>query len=150
MKTKDKDLNLHSFSSFSVVKNRHLEVELSPGSYTVVPITTGCRMQPQRTIGKFGEMTKLIDEYGIKEQLLSVIKDIFAKYDLLMNRELNYKETSFFFKDMGLSLSEPTFWELVARYNEPFRTTLFNGLTLKGFIHMWQDMIIRDGEDRIY
>ena len=81
---------------------------LEPGSYIVVPRTTGCG------IGKPLEADEdvkvhLLNNNKPTEILLSTLKDIFAKFDIISNGVIDYKEFELFKNIIGAEITERDF-----------------------------------------
>ena len=83
------NVELIDFVDFKFERQVHLELDLDPGSYIILPRTTGCALK------KMGEVTSgavpLADRMGqMTDSLKSVVVDIFRKFDMLLNRELGF------------------------------------------------------------
>jgi calpain-15 len=130
---------------FEIARQAELEIVLEPGSYIVLPKTSGCLlkrphdapMERIKLLTAKGELTDLAD---------STLSDIFRKFDMLLNRELSYTEFKGFYECINRSLTEVEFKQKVLkRYcsNE-------NGLSLKGFKDFFVDNIRSLGEEAIW
>lgn len=83
-------------------REAELKITLEPGSYVIVPRTSGCIMSYPRATGS--DCADLIDEEhgGIPSSLyISTIKDLFRKYDLRVSQGLSHIEFSNLLKDVG-------------------------------------------------
>ena len=118
-----------------------LELDLEPGSYIILPRTTGCTLR--RPADAKSENIKMVDKNGKMNELVeSTIIDIFRKFDMLLNRELSYIEFKGFFECLNKSISEKEFKaQILERYASSSR-----GLTQRGFICFFKDAIIQQGE----
>ena len=130
---------------FEISRQAELEIVLEPGSYIVLPKTSGCLlkrphdapMERVKLLTPKGELTDLAD---------STLSDIFRKFDMLLNRELSYTEFKGFYECINRSLTEVEFKQKVLkRYcsNE-------SGLSLKGFKDFFIDNIKSLGEEAIW
>lgn len=117
---------------------------LDPGSYIVLPRTTGCFLR--RPHDAQSEEIKLIDDQQNFNELFDMtINDIFRKFDMLLNRELSYTEFRGFYECLGKNLSESEFRsEILEKYCSSNR-----GITLRGFKEFWRDSIRDYGEETI-
>lgn len=130
---------------FTISSNAQVEINLPPGNYIILPRTTGCffgrpfnKLTDDSIVDLFDYNTKTANPVFI-----STVKDIFKKFDMLLNRELRYSE----FKG---------FWECITNNNitkEEFEENILNkytssneGLTEKGFINFFIDNLISGGD----
>jgi calpain-15 len=82
-------VELVDFSEFKFDRQIELEIELEPGSYIVLPRTTGCSLKKASDMGQTAAV--LVDRTGaLSESFRSVIIDVFRKFDMLLNRELSF------------------------------------------------------------
>lgn len=118
-----------------------LEIDLEPGSYIFLPRTTGCTLR--RPPDARSENIKMLEKNGgLTELVESTITDIFRKFDMLLNRELSYIEFKGFYECLGKSISEKEFKsQILEKYTSSSR-----GLTLRGFINYFRDIILQQGE----
>lgn len=129
---------------FTIAPNIQIELSLPPGNYIILPRTTGCffgRPYDKKQINQ----TPLYnhEEKKLTGIFVSTIKDIFKKFDLLLNRKLGYNE----FKG---------FWECIKNtsisQNEFEKNILSNfsnydkGVTEKGFISFFENSLLQEGE----
>lgn len=156
-------------TEFNFERQVELEVHLDPGSYIIVPRTTGCSMRKTSNVDH--EATPLLEKFGyLTAEAKSCLKDIFRKFDMLLNRVLSYagKESSFkpfhskknpkiFF--LFFSLEFKAFYECLDKKitEKQFKEDLLNnfdsteqGLTLTGFLQFWEAKIKTLGEDGIF
>jgi hypothetical protein len=107
-KNHDGELSLVALKDLIVDRQTELEVDLDPGSYIVVPRTTGCMLR--EPIGSAPENIRLIDYSGELSDLAELsIADIFRKFDMLLNRELTFPEFKNFYEQIGRQLTETDF-----------------------------------------
>lgn len=129
---------------FTIAPNIQIELSLPPGNYIILPRTTGCffgRPYDRRAVN----VTPLYnhEEKKLTPVFVSTIKDIFKKFDLLLNRKLGYNE----FKG---------FWECVKNHSitqSEFENSILNvyaqydrGITEKGFIDFFESCYLKEGE----
>lgn len=144
------DTNLNEIThieslDFTLASNAQLEINLAPGNYIILPRTTGCF---------FGRpYDKMTDEsvcqlFNYETQqptyvFISTIKDIFKKFDMLLNRELKYSEFKGFWECITNNpISKEDFDEnILGKY-----TSSSEGITEKGFINFFLENLINFGE----
>lgn len=129
---------------FANSPNVQMELSFPPGSYIILPRSTGCCFGRDISAGQ-GTKTPLYnkEEKKLTPIFISTIKDIFKKFDMLLNRELKHNE----FKG---------FWECVNNSTislEEFKTNILQnytrsseGLSEKGFINFFKDIYLNKGE----
>jgi len=130
---------------FTISPNAQVEINLPPGNYIILPRTTGCFFA--RPFDKLGD--EAINElYNYDTQtpnpvFISTIKDIFKKFDMLLNRELRYSEFRGFWECITNSpISKEEFEEsILSKY-----TSSNLGITEKGFISFFLDNLLHFGE----
>jgi hypothetical protein len=119
-----------------LVSARDVELEciLEPGSYIVVPRTTGCGIG--RPIDAESERIRLIQDNGEANLLFeSSVADIFRKFDLVISHTIDYKEFKGFCDIIGKKITEIEFKNnILANYNSSE-----DGITLKGFTEWFID-----------
>ena len=122
-----------------------LEIVLDPGSYIVLPKTSGCLLR--RPTDAPMERVKLLTSKGeLTDIAESTIQDIFRKFDMLLNRELSFTEFKGFYECINRSLTELEYKQKVLkRY-----CSTENGLSLKGFKDFFVDNIKSLGEEAIW
>ncbi|OMJ87011.1 hypothetical protein SteCoe_11338 [Stentor coeruleus] len=130
---------------FSINRECELEIVLDPGSYIVLPKTSGCLLRRPEDAPM--ERTKLLTSKGeLTDIAESTIQDIFRKFDMLLNRELSYTEFKGFYECINRSLTEIEYKQKVLkRY-----CSTENGLSLKGFKDFFVDNIKSLGEEAIW
>jgi hypothetical protein len=129
---------------FTIAPNLQLEVTLQPGNYIILPRTTGCFFG--RHVEKQNcSVTPIYNDYEKKLNpvFVATLKDIFRKFDMLLNRELKYNEFRGFWECVtGGNISNDEFKvKLLDKYNNSG-----TGLTEKGFINFFEDMYLNKGE----
>ncbi len=130
---------------FTISPNAQIEISLPPGNYIIFPRTTGCF---------FGRPYEKMNDESIAElfnyntqqpsnAFISTIKDIFKKFDMLLNRELKYSEFKGFWECITNNpISKQEFEEeILAKY-----TCSNEGITEKGFINFFIDNLLTHGE----
>jgi len=108
-KTAKGSLELVYVKEFSTERQTELDVELEPGEYVILPMTSGCHLR--RPLSAKNENIKLIDSSGILNPLAEVcIKDIFRRLDKYMvNNILEYGEFEEFYNRIGIKITEADF-----------------------------------------
>jgi hypothetical protein len=144
------DTNLNEIThveslDFTIAPNAQVEVNLPPGNYIILPRTTGCFFG--RPFDKMND-DFIAELYDNKTEsptpvFLATIKDIFKKFDMLLNRELRYSE----FRG---------FWECITNSpitKDEFEDTILSkytssnlGITEKGFINFFIDNYLHFGD----
>ena len=148
--TENNEITLIKTYDFSFSSSIQMEIKLPPGNYIIFPRTSGC------IFGRINSKNNNLDiplfdsnNNQLADIFINTIKDIFKKFDILLNRYLGYKE----FKG---------FWECVQNdktINEKyFNNNILNryqcyshGITEKGFIDFFKDIYIsKNGKEEIY
>jgi len=105
-----------------------MDVILDPGTYIILPRTTGCTLR--KPLDTKPEEVKLLNKNGeINERLESTLRDIFRKFDMLLNRELTYTEFKGICECINRKLTEE---EFKSEFLNKFCSTS-KGLTYRGF-----------------
>lgn len=140
-KSSDGSVSLYALKDFQFERQVELEVDLDPGSYIILPKTTGCTLK--RPLDAVNEDIKMLDKNKrLNELVHSTIIDIFRKYDMLLTRELTYVEFKGFYECLNKSISQQEFeTQILNNYSSTQR-----GLTLAGFIEFFKDAILTYGE----
>lgn len=144
------DTNLNEIShveslDFTIAPNAQLEINLAPGNYIILPRTTGCF---------FGRPYEKMNDESIAELynyelntpssiFVATIKDIFKKFDMLLNRELKYSEFKGFWECITNNpITKEEFDEcILGKY-----TSSSEGITEKGFISFFVENLLTSGE----
>lgn len=140
-RTSDNGVTYVDSRDLSFDRQVELEIDLEPGSYIILPRTTGCTLR--RPADARPENIKMLEKNGkLNELVESTIIDIFRKFDMLLNRELSYIEFKGFFECLNKSISEKEFKsQILDRYTSSNR-----GITQRGFINFFKDAIVQNGE----
>jgi calpain-15 len=117
-----------------------MEVDLGPGSYIVLPRTTGCRLARPVYV-KSGKQIPLITGNSLHPLVKSTLRDIFRRFDLLISEDLSYNEMKALMETIGEKLSIQDFDNLKTKYCSTQR-----GITFEGFQDYFYDLIIKRGE----
>ena len=148
------DLNKNEIShiqtnDFSLSSNIQLELNLPAGQYIIVPRTSGCFFGRSilNNINNNNDIngTKLynIETKTFSTVFINAIKDIFKKFDILLNKYLGYKEFKQFLecvKTDNESFNENEFKEITKKYQ-----SYNNSITENGFIEFWKDSYLSEG-----
>lgn len=89
---------------------RDCEVEcvLEPGSYIVVPRTTGCAIR--RPLDAEPENIRLVNDNGQASDIFdSTVADIFRKFDLIISNTIDFKEMKGLYDIIGKKITEIEF-----------------------------------------
>jgi calpain-15 len=143
-RTGDNNVELIDLKDLNIDRQCELDVTLEPGSYIILPRTSGCYLRrPQEAKP---ENIKLMDiKENFHELFDLTLNDIFRKFDMLLNRELSYTEFRGFYECLGKNINESEFRnEILEKYWSSNR-----GITLRGFKEFWRDSIKNYGEDTI-
>ena len=128
-------VELIDLKDFMQDRQCEIEVNLEPGSYIVLPRTTGCTLKrPEEAIKRTSDksvVTLLVPagSYdGVQKSAITTEKkqmstlfditanDIFRKFDMLQTRELGYQEFKGFYECLGKEISEEEFSLLLDHY----------------------------------
>ena len=128
---------LIDFKKSDFVREQYLEVTIEPGVYFVVPQSVGnCLSFDQ------GVKPEVTDFSPQNPLVTSVIKDIFAKYDIIANDFLSFKELKSFYDYIGLPLSESEYNNIVNTFGKKdFKDAKLEGLSEKGFTNLFFSLI---------
>lgn len=130
---------------FVIDRQCELEIVLDPGSYIVLPKTSGCLLGRPEDAPM--ERVKLLNTKGQLTDLAeSTIQDIFRKFDMLLNRELSYTEFKGFYECINRSLTEAEYKQKILKKY----CSTENGLSIKGFKDFFIDNIRSLGEEAIW
>lgn len=144
------DINLNEIThveslDFTIAPNAQVEITLPAGNYIVLPRTTGCFFG--RPFERMNDDT-ISELFNVETQspspvFVATIKDIFKKFDMLLNRELRYSEFRGFWECITNSgISKEEFEEsILSKY-----TSSNLGITEKGFINFFIDNYIHFGD----
>jgi hypothetical protein len=102
-------VDLIDLKDFVQDRQCEIEVNLEPGSYIILPRTTGCHLKRPDTSPT--EKVDLLNSNGkMHDYLETTIEEVFRKFDMLLYRELTYCEFKGFCECIGrLNLSEREF-----------------------------------------
>ncbi len=102
-------VDLIDLKDFVQDRQCEIEVNLEPGSYIILPRTSGCTLKRPDTVPP--QNIQLINFKGEMHELLeTTIEEIFRKFDMLLYRELTYCEFKGFCECIGrTNLTEKEF-----------------------------------------
>lgn len=111
-----------------MARDTEIECVLEPGSYIVVPRTTGCAIR--RPIDTLPENIHLLDDNGQPNELFdSTISDIFRKFDLIISNTIDFKEFKGLYDIIGKKINELEFkTNILSKF-----CSADEGLTIQGF-----------------
>jgi hypothetical protein len=136
LRLQDDLLSIVDFHDTDFVRQDWLEVVLEPGTYIVLPRSTGICLD-------FEDNQKDVTAFSRDDPILvSVIEDIFEKYDLIANGFLSYDELSSFFNFIGKPLSSSDYQALIKSFrNGPFAIDFHHGISKEWFVRLFFDLI---------
>ena len=141
----DSGSQLHYYKESGNGRDCEVETILEPGSYIVVPRTTGCALK--RPANAEPENIRLLNDKGEPHPLfLSTINDIFRKFDLVISNTIDFKELKALFEILGKRLIEPEFKTTILDKYASYK----DELTLKGFTDWFVDQVRKEGEDTVF
>lgn len=128
---------------FSIAPNIQIELALPPGNYLILPRTTGCFFgRPNDKQNVTPAPLYNAEEKRLTPIFVNLIKDIFKKFDMLLNRELKLNEFRGFWECVNNSMLSPEDFQKFAKlYNNGHE-----GLTEQGFINFFEDFYLKKGE----
>ena len=143
-KKNEDNIELIDVKDYAIERQSELEIRLEPGSYIVLPRTTGCLLNKKPESEP--ESKALIDENGDLTTLMeSIIIDLFNRYEILMTGELGYSEFKGLMNAIGLEITEDEFKDsYLSKYCSTQR-----GITLRGLKQMFKDLLTKEGEESI-
>ncbi len=138
-------IDLVELRDLTTEREAEIEVVLDPGTYIILPRTTGCTLR--RPVEAKPEEVKLVKPDGeIDERLECALKDIFRKFDMLLNKELTYAEFKGVCECINKKLSEE---EFRSEFLVKFCSTS-KGLTYRGFRDFFVNSIREQGEATVW
>lgn len=145
---KSKEIQIVETIDFAISANIQLELNLSPGEYIILPRVAGCFFGRPFDKG-ISKRVALLDDIDktITPELKDAIRDVFRKYDVLLQKELRYNDFKAFWSIVGNSeINEAYFREEILEKN----ISSDNGLTEKGFINLWEETLRKKGQKTIW
>ena len=136
-------------NDFSLTSNIQVELNLPSGKYIILPRTSGCLFGKtifnNINVNSENNDTKLynIETKTFSNIFINTIKDIFKKFDILLNKYLSYKEFKQFLecvKTDNESFNENKFKEITEKYQ-----SYKNCITENGFVDFWKDSYLNEG-----
>jgi len=144
---KEQGSELLFFKDFTIGRSANVELILEPGSYIVVPRTSGCSIR--RPEGAEADTILLMDSVGTFHPLfISTIKDIFNKFDLNGNCAIELTEWKGFMEIIG----QPQPKDMLDYKNTVMARfcSCAEGVTLRGFVDWWKKAMLEQGEPTIW
>ena len=138
---------------FSMSPNLQLEFNLPAGQYIIVPRTSGClfgRSILNEVKNEKKENNITTELYNIETKtfspiFISTVKDIFKKFDILLNKSLSFREFKQFLECVKSDLAnfdENEFKNILAQFQS------YNGsITENGFVEFWKKKLIENKEE---
>jgi hypothetical protein len=121
-----------------------LETCLNPGSYLVVPLTSGCYLQ-RPAAAKPKAFPLMTEEGDLHPLFQSTIKDIFRRFDTDISQELGFEEFSSFAARIGQHIDQQTFTEVIKNKY----TSTEQGVTLQGLYELFIVGVYDLGEETV-
>ena len=150
------DINKNEIShiqtyDFSLTSNLQIELNLPAGQYIIVPRTSGCLFGRNilNNINNNNEVNNnKTNLYNIETKTFSsvfvnTIKDIFKKFDILLNKYLSFKEFKQFLECVKTdceNFNQNEFKEITNKFQ-----SYNNCITENGFVEFWKDTYLREG-----
>ncbi len=131
-----------------LVNERECEIEvlLDPGTYIILPRTTGCGLRRPQESTKTEEIKLIKEDGGIDERFEATLRDVFRKFDMLLNRELSYAEFKGVCECINRKLTEEEFRaEFLSKY-----CSTSKGLTYRGFREFFVRSVKELGEPIVW
>jgi calpain-15 len=115
----------------------YLETTLEQGVYYIVPRSLGINLD------HFKNSEKYIGSFEIDDQLvISVIKDVFEKYDISCNNILSYSELTAFFRFLDKNLEISEYDVIINEFGRRNKHTgELEGLSEMGFVHLFFSLL---------
>jgi len=125
-----------------------LETVLEPGSYLVVPRTSGCNIKRPAEAAE-PEGVRLQDDKGnLSLMFESTLTDIFKKFDLVITNSLDFKEFNDFLNVLGKAklASDVEFKnQVLSKFNSNEKA-----ITLKGFKQWWRQELDNTSAETVF
>ena len=145
----NKAISLIKVSDLTFSSSIQIDIKLIPGNYIIFPRTSGCLFGQAKSNNNSQTILYDSNSQELSEIFINTIKDIFKKFDLLLNRYLGYKEFKGFWECVqnDKTINEKYFNNnILNRYQ-----SYLNGITEKGFIDFFKDTYLsRNGKEEIY
>ena len=131
---------------FSMTSNLQLELNLPIGQYIILPRTSGC-LFGRNTLNNNIKTEEIynLETKTFSQIFINTIKDIFKKFDILLNKCLNYNVFKKFLecvKKETEAFTENEFNIILEQYQS------YNGsITEQGFIEFWKNTYVSEGGD---
>ena len=133
--------SIYAYAEAKDEREVFLEVDIEPGNYLLCPLSTGgtLRRPSDARPQSFPFTTANNDLHPF---FLSLVKDIFRRFDQDCSQELEYQEFNQFATQIGFPQTQPEFNEKVrARF-----TSYERGLKMQGFIELFQEELRKKRE----
>ena len=143
------EISLIKSLDFECSSSIQLEVNLPPGNYIIFPRTSGCLFGKSKNNNNIQTILYDSNNKNFSDVFINTIKDIFKKFDILLNRFLGYKEFKGFWECVqnNKTLNENYFNINILNKYQSF----MNGITEKGFIDFFKDVYLsKNGKEEIY
>jgi hypothetical protein len=101
--------SLLTYKDFVMARDCEIEIVLEPGSYIVVPRTTGCAIRRPLEVDPSDLVHSLFEEGQPSQLFESTVADIFRKFDLVISNTIDFKEFKGFYEIIGKRITELEF-----------------------------------------
>lgn len=129
-------LTLVDYHDTDFIRQDFLEVHLEPGKYMILPRSTGVCLE-------FDDNKNELNSFSRDDpELISVIHDVFEKYDLINNGFLSYDELSGFYTFIGKSLTQSEYQNIIKTYKDnSFSVDSHHGISKEWFVGVFFSLI---------
>ena len=141
----DNTFEILSFKDLSIERSTSIDIPLPPGTYIVLPFTSGCLIQGPSSISP--EKSKLFLSSGLPNPFFSsALADIFNKHDSKDEQILQYDKFKQIFDKVGKTIYEAEFRQKILK---KFQSS-DDGITLEGFQQFWYQQAKTLNEETIW
>ena len=137
LKYENEQYNLYKLIDTQYEREILKEQWFEPGEYMIVPLSVGLCLKFEN------KHKKIFNEYDVQDKIiLSVIRDIFQKFDIICDRYLNFNEVKAFYKFFDQDLTKEKYQTLRDKYSvEKAVDEVSEGISQKGFVVLFSDLL---------
>ena len=143
LKRENEEFFIVKLKENDIQRQVELEVDLDAGEYFIVPRTTGCYLS--RPPEAEADNQKLIENGVMNKFLVSTIKDIFRKHDMVISEDLSLHEFRGMLQPSGRGITDYDFETILRKY-----PSTDQGITVEGLIEYFKDFILENGEEEMW
>jgi hypothetical protein len=137
------DFRLLRYRNCKARRDIYIEVDLQPGTYYVVPMSTGCYLQ--RPANAQPRSFSLMTEEGdLHPFFISTLKDVFRRFDLNVSQELDFDELKKLMECTGRNFSRTDYDQFTDRYS-----CTEQGVPLQGLYEFFTEAVKNIGESTV-